>query len=289
MSTSVVRNATLMVKGDIENITVRFVDANGDPVDPTALTLRVYNQSETTIIYDDLTSGYGETPALPTHIENPEVGTYSFPFGDDSFDTANTSATTGSYLFRWKATIDGEQQTFIQVIKVCTVSSLLIVQQFALILDKIQLAVDEDPADPLYLGYTDSMLYQFLEDGLSFVNAFQPATALWTSVDAFPKAHLRILMDAALCAALISQELLAVAIDVNYSDQGDSFVIEHQPKLSAILTSTWTRLKEMTPPMKRQYWQGGSARIEFGTSSRFQQLLSSSPAGALFRNGFMSG
>lgn len=73
------------------------------------------------------------------------------------------------------------------------------------------------------------------------------------------------------------------------SDQGNVFVIDHQPKLAAILNATWTRFAAMVPPMKKHYLQSGAIRVEAGPSFRFQQLLSSAPSGSLFRNAFMGG
>jgi hypothetical protein len=282
----------LLLKNTVERIDIFVTDANGDAIDATALSLRVFDTSETLILQDDFFAGYGDPATLPTQIVKPAAttGQYYFPFGDTSFDDANSTATSGEYLFQWRVTgaAGSEPVNIVQVAKVVSVRTMRWVPKLRLIIDKAAKVVDDDPDDPVFVGYTDSMLVQFLEGGLGWINAFQPYP-MWASIDDFPDPHWRLLIDGAVCDALTSQEIFAIDTDINYSDQGNSFQIDHQPKLSQILNTTWGRLVQMVPVMKRHYVQSGAVRVEAGPNFRFQQMLSSAPSGSLFRNIFIGG
>lgn len=280
----------LVLTNTTERIDIFVVDANCNAIDATALSLKVYDQGETLILQDDYFAGYGDPATLPTRIVKPAstTGQYYFPFGDTSFDALNTTAEPGEFLFVWKVTgaVGSEPVNIVQVVKVVSPRTMRLVPKLRLIVDKAAKQIDDDPEDPMFLGYTDSMLVQFLEGGLGWINAFQPYP-MWGSIEDFPDVHTRVLLDAAVVDALTSQELFAVDTDLNYGDQGNSFVIDHQPKLSAILNATWTRLTQVVPPMKRHYVRSGSVRVEAGPAFRFQHLLEASPKGALFRNLFV--
>lgn len=282
----------LVLRNTVERIDIFVTDAEGNAIDATGLQLQVFDQDENLLIQDDFFVGYGDPATPPTHIVKPigTVGQYYFPFGDASFDANNSTATIGEYLFLWKVTggAGAEPVNIVQVAKVVSVRTMRWLPKLRLIIDKAVKAVDDDPDDPVFVGYTDSMLIQFLEGGLGWINAFQPYP-MWGGIDAFPDAHWRVLLDAAVCDALTSQEIFAVDTDINYSDQGNTFVVDHQPKLSAILNTTWQRLATMVPPMKRHYVQSGAVRIEAGPSFRFAALLSAAPTGSLFHNAFVGG
>ena len=282
----------LLLQNTTERIDIFVTDENGDAIDATALSLKIFDEWGTLLVQDNFLTGYGDPPALPTHIVKPlgTTGQYYFPFGDTSFDSKNSTATCGEYLFQWRVVgaSGTEPVHIVQVAKVVSVRTMRMVPKLRLIVDKAAKVVDDNPDDPVFVGYTDSMLVQFLEGGLGWINAFQPYP-MWGSIDAFPDVHWRVLIDAAVCDALTSQEIFAVDTDVNYSDQGNVFVIDHQPKLSAILTATWNRLAAVVPPMKKHYLQSGSVRVEAGPNFRFAQMLSAAPRGSLFRNTFLGG
>jgi hypothetical protein len=188
--------------------------------------------------------------------------------------------------FHWRVAAPGEETaSLLQMVKIVSVRTQLWLPYMRLIIDKSAKKIDDDPENPCYLGYTDAMLVQFLEDGLSWINAFQPYP-MWSSIDTFPEEHRRVLFDAALVAGVTSQELFAVDTDLNYSDQGNVFIIDHQPKLAGIINATWQRLTQTVPLMKRHYVQSGAARIEAGPNFRFAQLLAAAPTGSTFRNYF---
>ena len=282
----------LVLKNTIERIDIFVTDNDGNAIDATALSLQVFDQAENLLIKDDFFAGYGDPPTPPTKIVKPAstTGQYYFPFGDTTFDTNNSTANPGEYLFVWNVTgVSGtEPVNVVQVAKVVSVRTMRWVPKFRLIVDKAVKAIDDDPDDPVFVGYTDSMLVQFIEDGLSWINAAQPYP-MWSDVDSFPDVHWRVLMDGAVVSALCSQELFAVDTDINYSDQGNVFTIDHQPKLTQILNNTWQRFMSTVVPMKKHYLQSGSVRVEAGPNFRFQALLDAAPSGSLFRNAFIGG
>lgn len=281
----------LVLKGTTERIDLLLTDSDGNAVDATELSLKVYDFGETLLFQDDFFNGYGTTPTPPTQIVKPTstTGQYYFPFGDTSFDTANDTGTPGTYIFVWSVvgSVGTEQVTVPQVVRVTSLRTYSLVPQLRLIVDKAVKDVDDDPNDPLFLGYTDSMLIQFLKDGLSWINAFQPAVG-WDTVDAFPiDRHGRLLLDAAAFAALTSQEIFAVDTDIDpYSDQGNTFSIQHQPKLAGILNSLWARMTQTIPLMKRQYVRSGMLGIQLSPNSRLNSMIQAAPTGSLFRNFF---
>lgn len=211
----------LVIRGSIENVPIRVLDDNNNLVDATSLTLTVYDQGENIIVQDDITNGYGTPPTLPSHIVHDGTGMYHFAFGDTTFDsptsgTMNSTATAMEYTFVWKATV-GSNPTVstVQVAKVSSISTLRQLNKLRLIIDKAVKAIDTNPNDPVYVGYTDVMLVQFLEDGLSLINSFPPYPT-WSTVDQFPSINLRILLDAAAFCGLVSQEIFAIDTDQNF-------------------------------------------------------------------------
>jgi hypothetical protein len=282
----------LILSGLPETLSLLVTDDTGAPVDATSLTLRIVRDHETLLVQDDFFAGYGDPPTLPTHIEKPALttGIYRFPFGDTSFDEQNSTDLPGEYLIAWRyvGALGSTPRTVIQTAKVVSSKTMSLLPKLRLIVDKAVKVVDDNPEDPVFVGYTDEMLVQFLEGGLAWINAFQPYP-MWGGLDAFPDTHWRLLLDAAVCDALTSQEIFAVDTDINYSDQGNVFVIDHQPKLAAILNATWTRLATMVPAMKRHYVRNGAVRVEGGMNWRFQTLLSAAPTGSLFRKMFVGG
>lgn len=71
------------------------------------------------------------------------------------------------------------------------------------------------------------------------------------------------------------------------SDQGNAFVINHQPKLAAFSAALAQRLDKLIPSMKLHFVSSGSVKIEAGPSFRINALVQMSPNGALFRNAFL--
>jgi len=274
----------LALKNTVENIPIHLVDKNGVSVDPTVLTLKLFDQYENPILQTAYTSQNG------SFIRRTDVGQYYFPLGDTTIDPNNSTAVAKEFILVWGVVLPGGiNENIVQVAKVVSVTTMRYLPRLRTIVDKAAKVVDENPDDPVFVGYTDAMLVQFLEGGLGWINAFQPYP-MWATVDQFPEQHNRVLLDAAVCDALTSQELFAVDTDIpSYSDQGNTFVIDHQPKLSAILNTTWNRLVQVVPAMKRHYLHNGAVHIEIGPNFRFQALLNAAPSGSLFRNAFLGG
>lgn len=289
MTTVTARTAQLVLKNSIERIEIRVRDNTGALIDPDGLTLKIFDQSENLIVQDDFVNGYGDPPTPPTHISNPTVGVYFFPFGDTSFDSANKTDTAGEYLFQWSVEIATGDEIIntVQVAKVISVLTMRRMQHLRLIIDKAMKDIDENEDDPMYLGYTDWMLAQYIEDGLQLINSAQPYP-VWPFVDLFPEIHGRLLLDGAVIAALTSQEIFAIDTDINYSDNSNVFTIDHQPKLSSVLNATWARFTQLVPQMKRQYVSSGALHVQAGPNFRFQQLIAAAPSGSLFRNFFQA-
>lgn len=280
------RESQVVLLDTVSRLYVRILD-NGALVTPTALSLRITTRAGALVYEDDITNTSPAT-RIVNDTTTDSVGVYYFPLGDVGVGVANTE--TGypdTLVVSWAAVTPASLGTMpiIQIVRVITPRTASWVAALRVIIDKAAKLVDEDPNDPFYIGYTDAMLVQFLEGGLAWINGFQPYPT-WSSIDAFPDLHWRILLDGAICDALTQQELFAVDTDIQYNDQGNSFTLEHQPKLSAILSSTWQRLEKTVPPMKRQYVMSGSMHVQTSPNYRLAQLLQAAPPGSTFRNAF---
>lgn len=225
-----------------------------------------------------------------TRIVNPGVGTYYIDWGDDTAAANNPkqSETNSSkeFMFNWKVNVGAdEQESVVQVVKVVSARSMGLLPYFRTLIDKSIKRFDTDPDNPCFLGYTDANLMQYLEEGLTIINAYEPYP-VWNSLDEFPhKTFLHILLESALIAGILSQQMYAIDEDVpNFSDQGNTFVIQHGPQLAAVLNAITGRLDRLIPMMKLKFIKSGSVHIEAGANFRLTTLLQSSPNGALFRN-----
>lgn len=288
------RNVELVIKDSVKRLDLVVTDDNGELIDAEEVTIVLTDMGDNVLYSDSLTDP--PDPPGETRIQNPSVGRYYFPIGDQTLFPLETdgdenleTSEAGEIIAQWTVIpeVDGETIDTIQLVKVVSARTLSWVPKLRLIIDKSAKIVDDNLDDPCFLGYTDPMLVQFLEQGLTLIN-MHPPYPVWNSVDEFPDIHWGLLIDAATCVALTSQELFAVDTDVSYSDQGNVFAIDHQAKLSAILNATWTRLTTMTPHMKRQYLRNGSVRVEMGPNFRLQQMISAAPAGSTFRNTFIA-
>jgi|SRR5579872_3434443 len=197
---------------------------------------------------------------------------------------------TKTWLFEWTA-VDSvhpsEQRQVIQTIYVLPSVIYRMLPQLRLAIDKSVKLVDQ--ASGLFLGYTEQQLFQFLLGGLQLINTAQPS--IFFTVDNFPYDSFgSILVEAALYWGVISQSLFAIDTDVpSYSDQGQSFVINHQAPLAAYLNQLAARLDKNVPLFKLHFVNVGTVLTEMGPNFRLQTLLSAAPNGAVFRNTFVAG
>lgn len=284
MTVGTERNVRLALKDQVERIYLRLQDGNGDLVEPYSLSLQVFMGNS--LQFEDT-----DFDAIDTNIITEADGVYYWELGDTSIDPANSTAALTEFLFIWtyQFAMGDEPLRDLQLVEMVSPSELAFLPKLKLRIDKSQKLVDETADDPCWLGYTDWMLIQYLEAGLTRINGLG-AYPVWRTVDEFPGIHEALLLDAAMFEALLSQELFAIDEDINYSDSGNSFIIDHYSKISAELNSLWGRLQASVPMMKKQYLRNGSARIEFSASSlRFGLLVNAAPRGSLFRNYFFSG
>lgn len=215
------RDSKVVLKGSTTRLELTVRDENDDLADPIALTFSVSNLDDTVLYEDD----YFDPPDPPnvTRIERVSEGIFYFPLGDQTLfplevggDDNLETATAQTLIAKWQVQIaSGESQDVLQIVHVVTAQTLKRLHDLRLRIDKLGKEVDTDPDDPVYLGYTDSMLIAFLEGGLGIINSFQP-TVVWSAVDDFPAEHERILLEAAFFDALISQEVFAVDTDLSY-------------------------------------------------------------------------
>jgi hypothetical protein len=230
----------------------------------------------------------GAQATKPTRIVREGVGRYYIEWGDVAAPGGDTeTAMPGLFGFLWQASAPGqEQQSVVQNLCVATVNTLAFLPPFRDLIDKCRKAVDDESC---FLGYTDTQLLQYLDQGLSIINAYEPYP-VFNSLDQFPRQFLYVLLESSLIAGVMSQQLFAIDTDIpQYSDQGNTFVIQHAPQLANVLNQVTARLDKLIPRMKYKFVQTGSLHIQAGTNFRIAQLISSAPNGALFRNIFFRG
>lgn len=235
--------------------------------------------------------------ALTTRIINPETGIYAVRYGDPTA-AVNIPAQTetdeiGPHTFVWTwATGTGaalRNETSTQVLNVIPVAAARFITALRGYLDKARKRLDTDPANYFPLGFSDAMLFSYLEGGLSIINQYQPYPT-GSDVATFPWQFHNLLLDAACVVALNAQELFAIDTDLpNFGDQGHSFSLDHQAKIAAFTQKLLGRLDTMVPKFKLHFVQMGGTLTQVGPSLRFQNLISSSPAGSMFRGVYYSG
>lgn len=179
-----------------------------------------------------------------------------------------------------------EELVVCQNVRVITHRVCSLLQKLRLQIDKALKLVSTDPEHPCYLGYTEGQLVTYIEQGLQIINAYQPSGTF--NLDSYPYNHYGFtLIEASLMAGVMSQQLFAIDTDIpNWSDQGNTFVIQHQPQLAQYLNWLSQRLDKMIPMLKLNFVTSGSLHIEAGPNFRLAQLIDAAPSGALFRNVF---
>lgn len=176
-----------------------------------------------------------------------------------------------------------------QNVRIVTHRVLSLLQKLRLQIDKALKIVNTDPDNPCFLGYTDGQLLTYLEGGIQTINAYQPSGTF--TFDTYPYSSYEfILIEAALVVGVMSQQLFAVDTDIpSWNDQGNAFVIQHQPQLAQYLNALTQRLDKMIPMLKLNFVSSGSLHIEAGPNYRLAQLINAAPSGSLFRNVYFKG
>ena len=248
----------------------------------------VSNNTVLTLVTAPAATVTGASVTKPTRIVNPSTGRYYIEWGDPAAPQgAADTVTAGLFTFLWQATAPAqEQDSVVQNVCVATTKTLSFLPPFRNLIDKCRKAVDDTDC---FLGYTDSQLIEYLDQGLSIINAYQPYP-VFNTVDEFPRQFIHILLESSLIAGVLSQQLFAIDTDIpQFSDQGNTFVIQHAPQLASVLNQVSTRMDKLIPLMKYHFVSTGSLHIQAGNNFRLAQLIQAAPMGALFRNIFFSG
>lgn len=269
----------LALQNTVERVSLLIKDGEVDPVvptDPESITLNIMS-------LDGSILSTQEWPAVTTRIVRADVGKFYIELGNQPTNTETECPR--ELVLNWQVEMEagGEITNTLQKLKVISVLTASYLPELRLIIDKShKLAA---PNSDCFLGYTDSQLVTYLEGGLQTINAYQPS--LTFTMENFPLTYKQVLIDASLITGVISQQLYAIDTDIpNYSDQGTSFVIAHQPQLAGFLNQITQRLDKIIPQMKLQLISSGSLHIQMGPNYRLSTVFEAAPGGSLFRNLF---
>lgn len=165
---------------------------------------------------DDYYNGYTDTSGAsqPTRLVRQSNGRYYYPFGLNGVEQTEC----GLYQAIWDYRVANQfdYQTEWQLIRVIPTSSLELIEDLRLILDKALKYYNDKVPTPTRIGYSTGMLVKYLELGLAGINA-QPPYPTWASLEVFPKAYKSLLIKAALYWGVTSQLLYAIDTDItNY-------------------------------------------------------------------------
>ena len=287
---TVIANPVVIIpRNKRDRVELRLYDEDGNAVDATELTLSVLNAGGTSVYEDDFIN----PPAAGTRIVHAETGRYYILWGDPSAPANIPTQTETSYtcntkqIFVWCITgpAGTSPENTVQVVKIASPMVLAILPDFRAQIDKAAKRNGTDPKAFCPLGYGTQDLLGYLEGGLQVINAYQPYPC-WRCLEDFPTSlYGQILFDAALYVGVNAQSLFAVDTDIeNWSNQGNTFVLNHFPKLQQFNQAIIARLDRLVPDMKRHFVQSGSVLTEMGPSFRLNMLLSAAPTGTVIRN-----
>lgn len=279
MALQILSQNAVTLLNTIERLTISVQDSNGNAVDPFSLTATLMDLGSNPLFTDTW-------PAPAVRIKHPNTGQFYVDVGSLNPNTETNSV--GEFLLDWQTTLNngGQMTHTIEKLKIVSARETSYIPELRQMIDKSSKLVS--PVSNVFLGYTDSNLYSYLEGGLQSINAYQPS--LNFTIDNFPFEYKQILLDAALITGVMSQQLYAVDTDIpNYNDQGTAFVISHQPQLASFLNQVTQRLDKLIPMMKLQLINPGTLHIEAGPNFRLQQLVEAAPSGSIFRGVFFKG
>lgn len=275
----------VVLTGASEPIDIQITNSDGIAEDADVIKVDITDLGGNVIVSDD----YMAPPVGGSNIIKPvgTVGLYYYNFGAVTTLVDHTA----DYILRWtaKATSADIPRTILQNIKVVSGSVVYNLPYIRLMIDKSRKLVD--PTNDVFLGYTDNQLIMFMEGAMQIINGYQPETITGFTIENFPWTDFRhVANEAALMAGVLSQQLFAIDTDMpNYSDNGTTFVIAHQPQLASLLNQISQRLDRAIPQMKLQFVSTGSIHIEQGPNMRLAMLVNAAPTGALFRNLYFKG
>lgn len=279
MPLQVLSQNVISLQSTVVRMVISITDANGVAADPVTLVSLLMDIGGSQITTDTW-------PAPAARIVRTGVGQFYIDLGNQlpNLETANI----GEMLMDWQVimAVGGQITHTIEKIKIVSVRETSFIPELRLLIDKSSKLVA--PNSNVFLGYTDSNLFSYLEGGLQNINAYQPSLTL--TPENFPMEYKQILLDASLITGVMSQQLYAIDSDIpNYNDQGTAFVISHQPQLAQFLNALTQRLDRMIPMMKLQLITPGSLHVQMGPNYRLTQLVQAAPNGSLFRGTFLAG
>ena len=221
--------------------------------------------------------------AIPDNRRIKHIGTghYGIKWGTEDGETANP----GTLLFNWTARVSTDTEEFYrtQILEVVTPRVLSLLPRMRLQLDKSIKVIN--PEQFCNLGFSDSQLILYLQNGLSRICTAQPYPS-WYSLDAFPiETATELLLSASLVSALESQYLFAVDTDIqSFSDQGHAFQLTHFAPLKGLYDTLVNSLPQRIREFKLQHVQSGTVLTEFRIGYGFWQMVAASPPGSTFRD-----
>lgn len=277
MSLLVLDKNIICLVGATARVSIAIEDNDGNLIDPYLLKLRVLDESNKVIFEEQWEDG------VPGRIKRASVGKFYADFGRQTPNTETRSP--AELMFNWEVQVSetGQITYSLQKFKIISAKVAGYLPEFRLMIDKARKLIDIN--NDCFLGYTDGQLLSYLEGGVQTINAYQPTVMM--DLESFPSSHRQILLESALVVGVTSQQLFAIDTDIpNYSDQGVSFVISHQPQLASFLNQMTQKLDKLIPMMKLQFVNSGSVHVQLGPNFRLTQLVQASPTGALFRNMF---
>jgi hypothetical protein len=280
----------LLLTGTSKRVAIQVLNSDAEPVEPASLSLTVHNLQDEVLLSEEFLP-----TATGTRIQSagPGTGVYFVDWGDPAAPS-NTPRQTETaqerdVLFTWR--VSDADAPFVNEInvfqKVRAVSPLVasLTTDLRLRLDKALKPYSPSLADPCFVGSTDFMLVEFLLGGLQHINDYQPYP-LWCDLNRYPhECHGSLLIDAAVWYGLGTQQVFAIDTDItNWNDQGNSWVLDHAPKIAAAMQPLYQSLEKRIPAMKWHYVRLGSVRTEISPNYRLNAVIGAAPKGALFRN-----
>lgn len=248
-------------------------------VDADTLTLSVSQIGSTSGSSVLVTDTYN---AAGSQIVRTATGRYQRSFGPSDDTSVPSSSRVGDYIYVWTATVAGEVEYGTEIVRVVSAGTMRRIILLQNLLDKASKTADPDAP----IGYTPGQFSQWLDGGLQYINALPPWPS-WSTVDDFPFVHEQTLLEASMCVGLSGQLLFAIDTDIpNYVDNGNSFPLDHHPRLLATLQHIAGRLDQYVPKLKTQYVTSGHLHVRQGPQFRIATLVGMAPNGALFRNLF---
>ena len=272
-------------------INIELLDAAGEPVDIDASTSAAGDaQGELDLEVTDLGGNIyfaqsywpkSDAPSAPDRIVRQAAGKYHISWGDEASETDVAQR----LLFNWHSRQDEDTEDVYQtqVVEIVSPRVLSLLPTLRMMIDKT--VKPNLPEQYCFTGYTDGQLITALHLGLAASSEAQPYPT-WSTLDAFPiETYSNILIKSAMYQGLTSQLLFAIDTDVpQYSDSGQSFVLQHAQPLAAYLSRLKQELDSSIKSFKLHFVDSGTMSAEIRLDYAFSMLLATAPTGSLFRN-----